>query len=118
MAEAKATKCIMIGYSDNHAGDTYRMYRPDTQKVINTRNIKWGEWHGKSNITTDMTVYDITENVKIPPAIVVPLPVFGDGASTPATTIPPLNLMCILPTLKQGERIQIVLLKTANCNKK
>ena len=39
-----------------------------------------------------MTVYDITENVKIPPAIVVPLPVFGDGASsTPATTIPPIK---------------------------
>ena len=90
--EAKATKCIMIGYSDNHAGDTYRMYQPDTKKLINTRNIKWGEWHGKSNITTDMTVYDITENVKIPPAIVVPLPVFGDGASsTPATTIPPIK---------------------------
>ena len=37
--DPKALKYVMIGYSDDHAGDTYRMYNPVTKKVINSRNI-------------------------------------------------------------------------------
>jgi hypothetical protein len=52
--DIKATKCIMIGYSADHAGDTYRMYNPSTKKVINSRNIRWADWHGIVSPTMDM----------------------------------------------------------------
>ena len=42
---SKATKCIMIGYAGDHAGDTYRMYNPTTNRVIMTRDIKWDDWN-------------------------------------------------------------------------
>lgn len=29
--EPKAVKCVMIGYSPNHAGDTYRLYNTETK---------------------------------------------------------------------------------------
>jgi len=33
--------CIMVGYAENHAGDTYRMYNPATNGVMETRDIIW-----------------------------------------------------------------------------
>jgi hypothetical protein len=50
----KAIKCIMLGYSHNHAADTYRMYNLTTKKVIDSRDITWAEWHGNAKITADM----------------------------------------------------------------
>ena len=31
----------MVGYAQNHAPDTYRMYDPSTGSVIMTRDIVW-----------------------------------------------------------------------------
>ena len=55
--DVKATKCVMIGYSPDHAGDTYRMYNPTTKKVINSRNVTWADWHGIVSPDKDMTVF-------------------------------------------------------------
>ena len=52
--DPKASKCIMIGYSANHAGDTYRLYNTETKKVVNSRNIKWANWHGATKPTEGM----------------------------------------------------------------
>ena len=49
--EPKAMKCVMIGYSNDHSGDTYRMYNPETKKVLQSRDIKWADWHGVSKPT-------------------------------------------------------------------
>ena len=43
--EEKAINCVMVGYSHNHAGDTYRMFNPQTKKILNSRNIRWADWH-------------------------------------------------------------------------
>ena len=40
----KTYKTIMVGYADNHKKDTYKLYNTDTNRVIMTRYIKWGEW--------------------------------------------------------------------------
>ncbi|CAM9438182.1 unnamed protein product, partial [Chrysoparadoxa australica] len=39
----KAQRCKMVGYAKDHAGETYRMYNPRTQRVILSRDIRWDE---------------------------------------------------------------------------
>ena len=56
--DKEAVKCVMIGYSKDHPGDTYRMYNAETKKVINSRNIRWADWHGPASPTDSMTGYD------------------------------------------------------------
>ena len=53
----KAIKCVMIGYSENHSGDTYRLFNPITKKVIQSRDVKWIEWHGETKPTNDLTMF-------------------------------------------------------------
>jgi len=40
----KSVKCVMVGYADDHSGDTYRMYDPMTNTVRCTRDVKWAAW--------------------------------------------------------------------------
>jgi len=42
--EDKSTKCIMVGYTNDHSGNTYRMYNPMTNHVRLTRDICWATW--------------------------------------------------------------------------
>ena len=44
--EKKSTKMVFMGYADDHAGDVYRMYNPETGRVVETRDVTWGDWHG------------------------------------------------------------------------
>ena len=37
----KTYKTIMVGYSDNHTRDTYRLYNLETKRFIMTRYITW-----------------------------------------------------------------------------
>ena len=32
---------IMVGYADNHMRDTYKLYNPETKRVVITRDVKW-----------------------------------------------------------------------------
>ena len=34
----------MIGYSKNHARYTYKLYNPETRRVLLTRYAKWVDW--------------------------------------------------------------------------
>ena len=34
----------MVGYSDNNTRDTYKLYNPETKRVIMNRYIKWAGW--------------------------------------------------------------------------
>ena len=40
----KKYKAIMIGYAENHAIDTYKLYNPGIKRVITKRDVKWEEW--------------------------------------------------------------------------
>jgi len=40
----KLVKCIMVGYADDHSGDTYQMYDPTTGQVRLTRDVSWAAW--------------------------------------------------------------------------
>ena len=37
----KSVKCICVGYSDNHSGDTYDMYNPEMKKILTSRDVKF-----------------------------------------------------------------------------
>jgi hypothetical protein len=60
----------MVGYSHNHAGDTYRMFNPQTKKILNSRDIRWADWHGQTSpiagLRGDFNVEGNTEMVVIP----------------------------------------------------
>ena len=67
--EEKAIKCVMVGYSHDHAGDTYRMFNPQTRKILNSRNIRWADWHGQTSPIAGLRDFNVegdTEVVVIP----------------------------------------------------
>ncbi len=41
--DRKSKKCIMVGYAENHTNDCYRLYNPETQRIILSRDIIWDE---------------------------------------------------------------------------
>ena len=34
----------MVGYANNHTGDTYKLYIPEVKRVIMARDVTWEEW--------------------------------------------------------------------------
>ena len=40
----KALRGIMVGYADNRPSDTYRIYLYETNQVVETRDVVWGNW--------------------------------------------------------------------------
>jgi hypothetical protein len=80
----KSTKMVCMGYADDHAGDVYRMYNPDTGRVIESRDITWADWHGSQAIPQSLKMFaegqvDVTDDYigeDVPaPAPVTPAPI-------------------------------------------
>jgi hypothetical protein len=43
----RSFKCVYLGWGEDTASGTYRMYNPVTRRVILTRHVyKWADWHG------------------------------------------------------------------------
>jgi len=42
----RSHKGVMVGYAESSSRDTYRMWNPDTNNIIETRDVKWAFWHG------------------------------------------------------------------------
>jgi hypothetical protein len=44
----RAIVCVMVGYESDHRADTFRLYNPNTQRVILSRDVKWARktWDG------------------------------------------------------------------------
>jgi len=61
--EDKSTKCIMVGYADDHSGDTYRMYDPTTNHVRLTQDVCWAAWT-RTDPTEAMKVFEQTTGTK------------------------------------------------------
>ena len=34
----------MVGYANNHTRETYKLYDPETKRVVMTRDVKWADW--------------------------------------------------------------------------
>jgi len=55
--EAKAVKCVMVGYAPDHTEDTYRLYNMDTGKIIQSRDVRWAEWE-KMKPTDGVSIFE------------------------------------------------------------
>jgi hypothetical protein len=42
--QPKAQICLMLGYADNHAPDTYSLFNPTTRRIILSRDVVWDKW--------------------------------------------------------------------------
>ena len=40
----KTFKEIMVVYAENYTRGTYKLYNPETKRVIMTRGVKWADW--------------------------------------------------------------------------
>jgi len=55
----KAIKCTMLGYAEDHSGDTYRLYNPANDTVIMSRDVRWEDWHGLPHAAHDLRMFDL-----------------------------------------------------------
>ncbi len=56
---AKASKCVFVGYANDHLGDTYKFYNPATKHTSLPRDVhQWMEWHGRVTATDDLALFD------------------------------------------------------------
>jgi hypothetical protein len=63
--DAKATKCVFVGYSADHSGDTYKFYNPTTKQTILSRDVhQWMEWHGRITATDDLALFEQIDKIK------------------------------------------------------
>ena len=35
---------IVVGYGINKFKDTYRFFNPKTRQIVESRDVKWGDW--------------------------------------------------------------------------
>ena len=79
---------VMMRYAPDHEGDVYRMYNPETKRIVESRDVNWAEWHGGQDVPEKMFAKDVevdvvdneildeqpplptTENVPMPPVVV------------------------------------------------
>ena len=93
----KAYKCMLFGYSENHAPDTYRMLNLKTRAIIDTRDVRWEKWHGLPHSTTQIPVFDLEEpteeNIESPsssrPTVIPPNQPTVQPPEGPPTQTPP-----------------------------
>jgi hypothetical protein len=77
--DAKASKCVFVGYANDHSGDTYKFYNPATRHTILSRDVhQWMEWHGRITATDDLALFDElnrlkTDSIIIPSSPVIPI---------------------------------------------
>ena len=62
----KTNKSIISGYAENHTRDTYKLYNPDTKRVIMSRYIKWAEWKMTDPAETVHIFRDSKEEYLVP----------------------------------------------------
>jgi len=53
----------MVGYADDHSGDTYRMYDPTTGQVRLTRDVSWAAWK-RTDPAETLKIFEEDETTK------------------------------------------------------
>ncbi|MFM8622139.1 MAG: reverse transcriptase domain-containing protein, partial [Holophagaceae bacterium] len=61
----KATKMVCMGYAKDHAGDVYRMYNPENGVIIESRDVKWAEWHGGQPVPESLKMFAAHTNIDL-----------------------------------------------------
>ena len=68
----RAYKVLFVGYSDDHEGDCYRLYKIDTQSVFMSRDVRWSEkfYCGSDSMKNETVIPTDDEVVTHEPVIV------------------------------------------------
>jgi hypothetical protein len=53
----KGTPVLMVGYAPNHGSGTYRVYKSDTKRIIETRDVIWQPFVGR-NMTEEFGMFE------------------------------------------------------------
>jgi transposase InsO family protein len=53
----KSIKMVMLGYAPDHAGDVYRLYNPETKRIVESRDVTWAEWHGGPDVPESLKMF-------------------------------------------------------------
>jgi hypothetical protein len=43
---------LMVGYAEDHPADCYRMYNPNKDSVVISRDIQWTKWTRSDHVAT------------------------------------------------------------------
>jgi hypothetical protein len=70
---------MMVGYTDDHPADCYRMYNPITDRVVISRDVRWAQWTRADPTTALKNLQDLEPPVDA----VMADPTQTDGLSDP-----------------------------------
>jgi hypothetical protein len=64
-SDVRASKCVFVGYANDHSGDTYKFYNPATKQTILSRDVhQWMERHGRITALDDLALFDEIDRIK------------------------------------------------------
>ncbi|WP_317202153.1 Ty1/Copia family ribonuclease HI, partial [Janthinobacterium sp.] len=58
----KSVKCLYLGHSKQHASDVYRMFNTETKSILQSRDVRWADWHGSAEATENIDEIEKLEN--------------------------------------------------------
>ena len=58
----------MVGYVDNNTRDMYKLYNPETKRVVITRYVKWAGWKMTNTVET-LKMFHKSEKEDLVPGI-------------------------------------------------
>ena len=99
--DPRSKKLTFVGYANDHSGDTYKFFNPETRRVILSRDVhQWMEWHGRITATDDLDLFEAIDNLKtdsviLPASPVVPIVTGSDQADADDLfdVVPPPSLL-------------------------
>ena len=56
----------MVVYAENHRRETYKLYNPETKRVVMTRDIKWADWKRTYLVETLKMFHKAKEEYLVP----------------------------------------------------
>jgi hypothetical protein len=118
--DAKASKCVFVGYANDHSGDTYKFYNPATKHTILSRDVhQWMEWHGRITATDDLALFEELNRLKTD-SVILPaspdIPILSDSDIDKADNIWDIPDVVPVPTEEPAETVPPSVLRPARRN--
>ncbi|KAI2512112.1 GAG-pre-integrase domain [Fragilaria crotonensis] len=117
-SDVRASKCVFVGYANDHSGDTYKFYNPATKHTILSRDVhQWMEWHGRITALDDMALFNEIDRIKTDSII---LPASPDVQLLPEDDVLDADdlwdLPALVPASTEDPVVQPVVLRPARRN--
>ena len=84
----KKFKVIMVGYDVKHTRDTYKLYNPETKRIIITRGVKWADCKNTNAAETLKMFCEAEKEYLVPGIQEDAIPTSKPEANMPVHVIP------------------------------